>query len=252
MDNLFECKVCLLIYNEARKPIVLPCGHSFCSTCIDALSPSDSFCPLCRKDISSSFNDLPINYSLLDLSIAFGKTNDLNSENETKCKNHEDQFIKFWCKISKEWLCELCSQNHMHEELTECIVPVKDALVSFKESIEMSHVKKLIDIMKIIEEIKCFSTISDDLSKKLELINDENKIYLEKTSVMNEKLRELKKRSLKFHFNLTKLNFKMDDIVTVKNWLEMEEQVKKIEKISEIQSEFEKLEILKNEVKYYF
>ena len=188
MESAFNCNICFLIYNETRKPIMLLCGHSFCSICIEALHPHDNLCPSCRKVITLSFNELPINYSLLDLSIAFINTKMPNSETEnekdtilfeTTCKSHEEQVIKFWCKISEEWLCDLCNQDHIHEESTglkDCTISIESALVSFKEKIQKSNVTKLNEVQKIIGETEKFSSISDGLSEKLEVINTTNKM----------------------------------------------------------------------------
>ena len=34
MSSLFECGICFKVYNHNdKKPIALPCGHSFCLEC---------------------------------------------------------------------------------------------------------------------------------------------------------------------------------------------------------------------------
>ncbi|XP_042859661.1 uncharacterized protein LOC122245748 isoform X2 [Penaeus japonicus] len=55
-----ECQVCLEIYNDrAKRPRVLPCGHTFCSLCIgDLLRDGSVLCPNCRAKHSASTVDV--------------------------------------------------------------------------------------------------------------------------------------------------------------------------------------------------
>ena len=51
IDQLAECSVCAVVYD---KPKLLPCHHTFCSTCIEgclgeATDGDMSLCPLCRQ-----------------------------------------------------------------------------------------------------------------------------------------------------------------------------------------------------------
>ncbi|XP_042864584.1 uncharacterized protein LOC122248556 isoform X2 [Penaeus japonicus] len=62
-----ECKVCLEIYDESqRRPHNLPCGHTFCTICIeDMLQNSSLTCPRCRaKHIASDRSSFPVAYDL--------------------------------------------------------------------------------------------------------------------------------------------------------------------------------------------
>lgn len=58
-----NCQVCFENYNdkENRPYTITPCGHSFCTKCLDSLT--DKSCPKCRREI----NDKIINYAILDL-----------------------------------------------------------------------------------------------------------------------------------------------------------------------------------------
>ena len=47
----FDCPVCLDIINE---PVSLPCGHNFCSDCLQEMtSYCKGKCPVCRRDFLS-------------------------------------------------------------------------------------------------------------------------------------------------------------------------------------------------------
>lgn len=62
-----ECKVCLEVYDESqRRPHNLPCGHSFCTVCIDDMLKNSSLtCPRCRaKHVASDKSHFPVAYDL--------------------------------------------------------------------------------------------------------------------------------------------------------------------------------------------
>ena len=41
-----ECPNCKLAYNKNRKPLVFPCGHTYCETCL--AQPTHHICPGCQ------------------------------------------------------------------------------------------------------------------------------------------------------------------------------------------------------------
>nr|XP_045619596.1 tripartite motif-containing protein 59-like [Procambarus clarkii] len=61
-----ECSVCLINYDEDLRPRSLPCGHSFCSKCVDnAIKNGQLTCPSCRTQHSArAAAHLPINYGI--------------------------------------------------------------------------------------------------------------------------------------------------------------------------------------------
>ncbi|XP_047479526.1 uncharacterized protein LOC125032444 [Penaeus chinensis] len=64
-----ECLVCLDRYNERKRPRVLPCGHLFCSSCIENVQESWLVtCPCCRTTHpASGVDDFPIVFAVEDL-----------------------------------------------------------------------------------------------------------------------------------------------------------------------------------------
>ena len=61
-DAKESCPVCWRDFSVSIKPCFLPCGHSYCSECLDGVRS----CPLCRRRIPSNYK-LQTNYSLLSL-----------------------------------------------------------------------------------------------------------------------------------------------------------------------------------------
>ncbi|XP_063614933.1 uncharacterized protein LOC134788022 [Penaeus indicus] len=64
-----ECLVCLDKYNESKRPRVLPCGHLFCSSCIETVQEAWLVtCPCCRTaHPASGMDDFPIVFAVEDL-----------------------------------------------------------------------------------------------------------------------------------------------------------------------------------------
>ena len=61
--SVIECPVCMGTFVFPR---VLNCGHSLCSYCISKMSSNNSLnCPICTK--VSDTNNIPVNYSLIDV-----------------------------------------------------------------------------------------------------------------------------------------------------------------------------------------
>ncbi|XP_045587033.1 E3 ubiquitin-protein ligase TRIM65 [Procambarus clarkii] len=64
-DNPLECKVCFTEYDDdLRRPRNLPCGHTFCTSCIaDTIANGRLACPNCRKEhYAHCSTEFPISY----------------------------------------------------------------------------------------------------------------------------------------------------------------------------------------------
>ncbi|XP_069191062.1 tripartite motif-containing protein 5-like [Procambarus clarkii] len=68
MDNKpEECSVCFNDYDDNRlRPRTLPCGHTFCSQCIDnAIKNGQLTCPSCRAEhVATAATQFPISYAV--------------------------------------------------------------------------------------------------------------------------------------------------------------------------------------------
>ena len=64
MDSIFECGICFKAYNhQDKKPLSLPCGHSFCLECMKKLWKHQMIqCPYDKSTHQSSPDTLPVNY----------------------------------------------------------------------------------------------------------------------------------------------------------------------------------------------
>eukprot|EP00732_Lithocolla_globosa_P005662 Lithocolla_globosa_v1_NODE_6006_length_1151_cov_7.972628.p2 type:complete len:316 gc:universal NODE_6006_length_1151_cov_7.972628:100-1047(+) len=106
MESLLECPVCFDLY---RDPVVLPCSHTFCLSCVKELDPSR--CPLDRKPFAkTSVDTLPKNY------VASAVIEELEQQptpsKPVSCCECEEQAATLWCEECGA-LCSSCS-GHFH------------------------------------------------------------------------------------------------------------------------------------------
>ena len=66
--EMFECQVCLEEMTK-KKPRLLPCGHSFCSSCLNEILRPEGFrCPTCRFKVDETdINRIPVNFNILKM-----------------------------------------------------------------------------------------------------------------------------------------------------------------------------------------
>jgi len=99
----FECPVCIERY---RDPRVLPCGHTFCRPCIEALRTLN--CPLYKQQITLPGNgvgDLPKNFFIVSYLQELPRV-------ESACEVCEARVATVFC-IECEWkLCQACEKHH--------------------------------------------------------------------------------------------------------------------------------------------
>lgn len=65
LDEFLTCKICMEIFDtNDKKPLFVPCGHTFCTKCLRFIFKKSSvMCPLDKKVHKvSSFNEIPANY----------------------------------------------------------------------------------------------------------------------------------------------------------------------------------------------
>ncbi|MEW5300507.1 MAG: hypothetical protein WDW36_003436 [Sanguina aurantia] len=67
MASPFECPVCLDPFEcevPSRQPLALPCGHTFCRSCLVKVHPQR--CPTCRCEFSGDAPHMAVNFALRD------------------------------------------------------------------------------------------------------------------------------------------------------------------------------------------
>jgi hypothetical protein len=77
MESIFECGVCFKYYNSIdKKPVSLPCGHTFCLECIKQINKHNNIkCPFDKSMHPISVDSLPVNYAVLTALPNFSSNN---------------------------------------------------------------------------------------------------------------------------------------------------------------------------------
>ena len=101
-----ECSMCAEVYKDPR---LLPCGHTFCRACIEAMRrPS---CPLCSKRFAlpnNGVDDLPKNFALVEVLRSKGLSIDCDV-----CSGGEAaSAAAVFCVECRQNLCRPCEDDH--------------------------------------------------------------------------------------------------------------------------------------------
>ncbi|XP_037795147.1 tripartite motif-containing protein 55-like, partial [Penaeus monodon] len=120
LDCALTCSVCFESFGEGeRKPLMLPsCGHTFCKQCVRGIIASEKKgqfqCPTCRRcQPVSSLDDLPVNYSLLEVASLSPSTppeegsREKTLKEEERCPDHGSR-LAFWCSSCESATCGEC------------------------------------------------------------------------------------------------------------------------------------------------
>ncbi|KAK4313645.1 hypothetical protein Pmani_015017 [Petrolisthes manimaculis] len=69
-NNPAECGICFTLFDDIeRRPRTLPCGHTFCTSCLIVLLETKNLtCPSCRvKHQTTTINKIPISYTIEEI-----------------------------------------------------------------------------------------------------------------------------------------------------------------------------------------
>ncbi|XP_068211132.1 tripartite motif-containing protein 59-like [Palaemon carinicauda] len=145
-SSIVECDICCNVFSDDNYPRILPCSHTFCSSCINRIIATHSkTCPACRKKFTAtSAGDLTINRIALDV---VKQLSIKNVKPETLSRGPTGSFFE-WKKLTKE----------IHEQMkdvfdaTMTLNEIKDELLDAKR--EIGRFKEMLtDIELSIQQI---------------------------------------------------------------------------------------------------
>lgn len=131
------CPVCQGIFQD---PVLLPCSHSFCRTCLHRSLEFNKRCPVCRKEFTED-QAIP-NRALSDASESFLKQanrvlnqNRLSSlPSEETCNLHLKP-LELYCEKDEEPVCVDCVTLHS----THRLLSIKDGVPMCKVTCSKSE-----------------------------------------------------------------------------------------------------------------
>nr|XP_054775016.1 tripartite motif-containing protein 3-like [Lytechinus pictus] len=136
LSDSLECPIC---HDLLCNPKLLPCSHSFCTSCLTELHSSQQAdsgltCPVCRQDANVPGNDVsnfPTNLIVKSLVEDFKRRSDAKAERIkgdggttiqtcTVCDGDEQDIATYYCQNCSEFLCEDCLQHHNRYKRNAC------------------------------------------------------------------------------------------------------------------------------------
>lgn len=130
-----SCPVCCDIFDD---PVVLLCGHSFCTTCLrEWWRQSDlQTCPMCNQTFPTA-EQPPRNLALRNVSDALRlekNTQSANCASEELCGLHGEKF-KLYCVTDQQLICVICRDAKKHKK-HNCM-PIKEAIETFRAQLKL-------------------------------------------------------------------------------------------------------------------
>lgn len=230
MTSKAECAICQSMYDsENNKPLMLPCGHSFCKTCLDLMVQKrlQKVCPTCRVSWEKlHINNIPVCYQLLPEEEANPLIN---------CSKHSIGFT-FWCQTCQMMACKLC----LTSEHRQCEFEVlEQSSQQLAESIETRY---HIERHRITQELASIETTLARTSSKISNLKRLNEHILKsgKELVLHqEKLLKYKENLIhnskliaeNYKKKAKKLKRKIDDPVHIRNLVLVRNSLDKLKKI---------------------
>uniref|UniRef100_A0A8C9R2A1 Zinc-binding protein A33-like n=1 Tax=Scleropages formosus TaxID=113540 RepID=A0A8C9R2A1_SCLFO len=157
-----NCSVCCEIFKD---PIVLPCSHSFCRSCVQQYWEQKNFreCPLCRK--RSCVEKPPQNLALRNVVESYlQKINDAEAaeKSEGRCSVHGEKLLLF-CLEDEEPICLVCQTSKKHRNHQLC--PLLN--------VHMRRTEELRVILNCTVCVKCDCNFQNQAQHTKKLIKEE-------------------------------------------------------------------------------
>lgn len=179
------CCVCKkMYYLKERKPLSLPCGHTFCTYwLLEIQSRNDKLCPKCRLNRHGQTSDkLPFVQHLAD---TFTKIKIPSAGRQKNCDHAGD--VIAWCDDCKVSSCTKCLQTDHRQcswvsikKKTKKLVGKLKASVTSTEMMMVKNDSMLSEISDHIKQLHHYEKKLQSFAKKLSVRQDSTKSKLEK------------------------------------------------------------------------
>ncbi|XP_068192604.1 zinc-binding protein A33 [Antennarius striatus] len=150
------CPICCDIFTD---PVLLPCSHSFCRSCLKRCWDTGlRECPLCRKKASKA--SIPSNLALKNVCEAVVQVKRQNSllDEKMNCSLHGER-LKLFCLDDKQPICVVCQASKQHKE--HSFSPIEEAVLDCKDDLASS----LKILQGKLENLKRIHTTSSSMFK---------------------------------------------------------------------------------------
>lgn len=116
-----SCSLCLELFKE---PVILPCGHNFCKSCLEAIwNKKGVFCPECHVNVPE--RKFIINQALEKMAEKI-KTFHVGGQQQ-KCMEHGEPLTLYW-KPQGKLACFTCREAQMPKDQCSQFLLIPDAV----------------------------------------------------------------------------------------------------------------------------
>uniref|UniRef100_A0A3Q2PKT8 Uncharacterized protein n=1 Tax=Fundulus heteroclitus TaxID=8078 RepID=A0A3Q2PKT8_FUNHE len=153
------CPVCCDIF---RDPVLLPCSHSFCRSCLKRWWDTRiRECPVCRRKGSKS---PPLsNLALKNVCEALLQVRRQDSQEEqVRCGVHGEK-LKLFCLADEEPICVVCQASKLHKS-HDCS-PVEEAILECKDRDTVDGLEDMSGLL--MDETKHLSNLKYSVWEKI-------------------------------------------------------------------------------------
>ncbi|XP_038840894.1 tripartite motif-containing protein 35-like [Salvelinus namaycush] len=206
-----SCPVCCEIF---RDPVLLPCSHSFCKTCLQCYWNTSALrqCPVCRRRASK--RTPPSNLALKNLCEALqqGRIQSSAEGNSVLCSLHGER-LRFFCLVDKQPVCVVCQASKIHKN-HDCVPTEKAAQDCKNQALETERqIKDLfVELHQFLydEEAARLAALKEEEEEKIGLMNSTvtkaaaGMLYLKETiTVITQEITDAEDMTLLRNFKAT-------------------------------------------------
>ncbi|XP_071254985.1 zinc-binding protein A33-like [Salvelinus alpinus] len=163
-----SCPVCCEIF---RDPVLLPCSHSFCKTCLQCYWNTSALrqCPVCRRRASK--RTPPSNLALKNLCEALqqGRIQSSAEGNSVLCSLHGER-LRFFCLVDKQPVCVVCQASKIHKN-HDC-VPTEKAAQDCKDELNVA----LKTLQNTLDSLIRLKGTSEEMLEPIKVISTDRQI----------------------------------------------------------------------------
>ena len=192
-------KKCLLCKEKLSAPILLPCFHVFCTSCVEKFENSEaSLCPQCTHNFS--FPDQASQNVFMNKLCS----NEIDPQSNVKCCTHPNLCVNFFCATCEVTGCPLCStglhDGHDLVDLHEMAKVIREELENVNNEVEAVNKKietqTLKEKEKIVNQKRNLNLMCNEIREKGEFLK--SIIDQEVEGLLNQ-IQKVDKRLTKTH-----------------------------------------------------
>ncbi|XP_077180802.1 E3 ubiquitin-protein ligase TRIM39-like [Paroedura picta] len=128
------CSICLEYFQD---PVSIPCGHSFCRSCITLCwkeRNTNFSCPQCRETaLQRNFRPNRELGNVVEITKRLSRQGSKGAGGEKMCQKHQEA-LKLFCSEEEDLVCYICRESRAHR--SHAVFPVEEAAQDYKKGIQ--------------------------------------------------------------------------------------------------------------------